>query len=68
MQLSNEFWLTILIYVLSLGTVFGSFRTKLQYLEKKMDKYNNIQERMILVEQCSKSAHHRLDEIRGSIM
>jgi hypothetical protein len=63
LNFSNEFWVQIVIYALSFGTVYGSFRTKLNYLEKKMDKYNNMQERMIMAEQSVKSAHHRIDEI-----
>ncbi len=39
--------------------------TKINYLEKKMDKHNGLVERMIIVEQSTKSAHHRLDEING---
>jgi len=63
MELSTEFWIQIMIYAVSFGSTIGVFMTKLKYLEKKMDKYNNIQERMIKVEQSTKSAHHRLDEI-----
>lgn len=32
-------------------------------LETKQDKHNNLIERMAIVEQASKSAHHREDEI-----
>ena len=32
-------------------------------LEKKVEKHNNLSERMIIVEQSTKSAHHRLDQI-----
>jgi hypothetical protein len=66
MNFSSEFWVQIIIYALSMGTVFGTFKTKLNYLEKKMDKYNNIQERMICAEQSVKSAHYRLDELKGA--
>lgn len=64
MKFSTEFWIQLIVYGISFGTVFGAFRTKLNYLEKKMDKYNNLQERMIIVEQSCKSAHHRIDEIK----
>ena len=33
-------------------------------LSGRVDKYNNLVERMIIVEQSTKSAHHRLDEIK----
>jgi len=32
-------------------------------LEKKQDKHNGLIERMVVVEQSSKSAHHRLDHM-----
>lgn len=40
---------------------------RIEQLEKKLDKYvNNVdemRERLIIVEQSAKSAHHRLDDI-----
>ena len=36
---------------------------RIEQLEKKVEKHNNLAERMIIVEQSTKSAHHRLDEI-----
>lgn len=33
-------------------------------LERKQDKHNNLIERMAIVEQSTKSAHHRIDEIK----
>lgn len=35
-------------------------------LEKKQDKHNNLIERMVKVEESTKSAHHRLDGIRDN--
>ncbi len=32
-------------------------------LEKKVEKHNNLVERMAIVEQSAKSAHHRLDDL-----
>ncbi|MCR4442766.1 MAG: hypothetical protein QHH10_10595 [Peptococcaceae bacterium] len=36
---------------------------RIQELEKKVDKHNSLIERMVVVEQSTKSAHHRIDEI-----
>lgn len=40
---------------------------RIEQLEKKLDKYANnvdeMKERLVVVEQSSKSAHHRLDDI-----
>lgn len=36
---------------------------RIEQLEKKVEKHNNLAERMIIVEQSTKSAHHRLDEV-----
>lgn len=57
------------------GTIVGSLtgvlvsnkltNYRLEQLEKKIDKYSNnvdeIKERLVIVEQSTKSAHHRLD-------
>lgn len=34
-------------------------------LSNRVDKHNNLIERMAIVEQSTKSAHHRIDEIQG---
>ena len=36
---------------------------RIEQLEEKVKKHNNLVERMVIVEQSTKSAHHRLDEI-----
>lgn len=38
---------------------------KIDDLRKKQEKYNNLQERMGCVEQSTRSAHHRLDDMTG---
>lgn len=64
----------IIVAVLSLiGTLGGSAigimtsskltAYRLEQLEQKVNKHNNLVERMAVVEQSTKSAHHRLDEI-----
>jgi len=37
---------------------------QIQRLEEKQDKHNGLIERMVKVEESSKSAHHRIDEIK----
>lgn len=64
----------VMVAVLSLvGTVAGSLIGvvasnrltvyRIEQLEKKVEKHNNLVERMTIVEQSTKSAHHRLDEM-----
>ncbi len=71
MNLSNEFWiglvLQLLMYGVSFGAVYGAVKTKLNYMEKKLDKHNHFAERVIALEESSKSAHHRIDEIREQL-
>ena len=55
------------------GTIVGSFggimaanrltTYRLEQLEEKVKKHNNLVERMAIVEQSTKSAHHRIDEL-----
>lgn len=63
--MSTEFWVQIVVYAISLGSFGGVVLTRLSYLEKKMDKHNSLVERMTCVEQSTKSAHHRIDELKG---
>lgn len=60
-----------------IGTIVGSLagilvankltNFRLEQLEKKLDKYadnqENFRERLVKVEESSKSAHHRIDDI-----
>ena len=55
------------VYAVSFGIMYGSFKTKLDYLEKKMDKHNQLQDRMAVVEQSVKSAHHRINELKDDV-
>ena len=73
-EMSNE----ILIALLSLvGTIVGSgsgilisnklVNYRIEQLEKKIDKYSDnqeeLKERLVVVEQSTKSAHHRIDDV-----
>ncbi|MEA4899338.1 MAG: hypothetical protein VB065_14140 [Eubacteriales bacterium] len=67
---------TMIVAVLSLaGTLAGSLlgvltankltNYRIAQLEAKVDKHNHLVERMVKVEESTKSAHHRLDEMKG---
>ena len=68
MQFDTQFWVQILIYVAGFAATWGNVTTRLNYLEQKMDKHNNLQERMAVVEQSAKSAHHRIDDIKEEVI
>ena len=64
----------IVVAICSLvGTLVGSLagimtanrltNYRIEQLEEKVKKHNNLVERMAVVEQSAKSAHHRLDEL-----
>lgn len=76
--MSSEMVVAILSCI---GTVAGSItgilvsnklsNYRIEQLEKKIDKYANnmdeIKERLVIVEQSTKSAHHRLDDITAQL-
>ena len=64
MQLNPEFWIQLLVYAITFGVVYGQMKTKMKYMEQKLDKHNNMVERLYKVEASVKSAHKRLDELR----
>ena len=53
--------ITVIVQALYLAYKIGMLEEKLNMLEKKQDKHNNLIERMVRVEDSVKSAHHRLD-------
>jgi len=71
-----SFAITLIIQVFSAGIFIGGLIFSIKFIEKqikrleeKQDKHNCLIERMAVVEQSTKSAHHRLDtaEERGTI-
>lgn len=56
---------TVLFQALYVSYKMGKFEEKLNAIEKKQDKHNNLIERMVKVEDSVKSAHHRLDGIKN---
>jgi hypothetical protein len=45
----------------------AAIKNDIRRLEEKQDKSNALKERMVAVEQSSKSAHHRLDGLEERI-
>lgn len=65
----------IIVALLScFGTITGSFfgviasssltRYRVKKLEEKVEQHNQVVERVFKLEESTKSAHHRIDEIR----
>ena len=61
-----------------IGTLIGSLAGiltsnklvvyRIEKLEEKVKVHNNLIERMIIVEQSTKSAHHRIDELSEKVI
>lgn len=53
--MDSEFWIGLLIqlvvYGVSIGVIYGTVKTRLDYIEKKLDKHNNVVERVYKLEQ-----------------
>jgi len=67
MQLSEGTILQIVIYLVSFASMAGTVLWRIKELEKKVEKHNCLVERMVVVEQSTKSAHHRLDELKEDL-
>lgn len=50
-----------------IGEIKNDLKADKQELKDEMRKYNNILERMIIAEQSTKAAHHRIDTIEELI-
>lgn len=59
--------ITVILQALYIAVKLGKFEEKLMNLEKKQDKHNNLIERMIRVEDSTKSAHHRIDTFEQAL-
>ena len=66
----NEVVVGLLSLMGTLAAVFMGNRLvifRIEQLEKKVEKHNNLVERMAVVEQDVKSAHHRIDEVQKEL-
>lgn len=64
MMFTTEFWIQIMLYCVTVGTIYGGVKSQLKSLEEKVNRHNSLIERMYKVEESLKSAHHRIDDIR----
>jgi len=60
--------LQIIVYLFSAGMTIGTVLWRIKELEKKVDKHNCLVERMVVVEESAKSAHHRISELREEVI
>lgn len=72
MSISLELMIVIIINVMTAGIFLGGLAMSIKFIEKqikrleeKQDKHNNLIERMVKVEESTKSANHRIDNIEG---
>ena len=70
MSISPELVISVIIQLVAIGIFIGVYKTTIAFMQQQiaelkedMRKYNNILERMICVEQSTKSAHHRIDAL-----
>lgn len=57
--------ITVVIQALYIAFKIGKFEEKLDNLDAKQQKHNNLIERMVRVEDKAASAHKRIDDILG---
>lgn len=72
MSISMELMIVIIVNVLTAGIFLGGLAMSIKFieqqikrLEEKQDKHNNLIERMVKVEESTKSAHKRIDNFEG---
>lgn len=73
-HITTEFWVGLIIQLVStvagIGVMYGTIKTRLNYLEKKLDKHNNVVERMYkaetdiaVLQKENKVADHRIADL-----
>lgn len=68
--MSTEFWIQMIVYGITFGVSAGIIKTKLSYIEKKLDKHNHVIERtyalekhVSLLDEKQSVANHRIDDL-----
>ena len=65
MELSTEFWLQLLAYACSFAAVYGRLMVRIQYLEQKMDKHNQLVERTYKLEGQMTEVQHDIRDLKA---
>ncbi|MCD7878672.1 MAG: hypothetical protein LUG16_01920 [Candidatus Gastranaerophilales bacterium] len=70
MSITYELMFCLVIQLLTAGICIGVYKCTVSFMQQEiselkqdMKKYNNVLERLIHVEDSSKSAHHRIDSL-----
>lgn len=73
--MSGDVILALIAFAGTLVGTFGGIMTanklsnyRIEQLEKKVEKHNNLVERMVVVENSVKSAHHRIDDLGNRLL
>lgn len=66
-QFDTSFWIQLLVYAVTFAATWGSVTQRIKALEAKVDKHNNVVERMAVAERDLKSAWRAIDEIKDDI-
>lgn len=67
MTLSEGTIIQIVTILTSGAFTAGTILFRIKALEKKVEKHNCLVERMVVVEQSTKSAHHRIDHLEKEV-
>ena len=74
-DMTGDIILALIAFAGTLVGTFGGIMTanrlsnyRIEQLEKKVEKHNNLVERMVVVENSVKSAHHRIDELGNRLL
>lgn len=62
----------VVVYGVSIGAIYGTIKTRLNYIEAKLDKHNNVVERVYKLEkdqavldEKQEVANHRIKDLEG---
>jgi len=57
----------IAMYLITAAFTAGTILWRIRELEKKVEKHNGLVERMVIVEQCAKALHERVDNMENGV-
>ncbi|MEG0648357.1 MAG: hypothetical protein RR764_00870 [Oscillospiraceae bacterium] len=63
MNFSAEFWIQLMLYAITVGSIYGGIKVQIKSLEEKVNHLSVLIERMYKVEESCKGAHMRIDDI-----
>lgn len=64
-NMTTQLWISIIVYALSCGAIYGGLKSEIKALAEKVDKHNHVIERVYELETHNEVMDLRIERLEG---